>query len=216
MQDQVNADLKPKRVPWNKGKLTGAKPPLRPKHVWSIRTKLQIEGRVRDLAMFNLAIDSKLRGCDVVAIRVEDVAAGGYTADRATVRQKRLLAACPLCVAGRHSDAATIKPAPCAHGSRSLRLMHMGPVFCVRSLVGSPVAPVSVDASDCDIAPFAHPFVEGAASGRLQRSCIDDSDRLLCASSGRSHSDVMDVCFSSRCGHRSRPKPGQFCARRGH
>ena len=44
--------------PWNKRKLTGAKPPLRPKHVWSIRTKLQIEGRVRDLAMFNLAIDS--------------------------------------------------------------------------------------------------------------------------------------------------------------
>jgi integrase len=79
----------PKQVPWNKGKLTGAKPPLRPKHVWSIRTKLQIEGRARDLAMFNLAIDSKLRGCDVVAIRIEDVAAGGYTADRATVRQKK-------------------------------------------------------------------------------------------------------------------------------
>jgi integrase len=86
MQDQVNTA---RRVPWNKGKLTGAKPPLRPKHVWSIRTKLQIEGRTRDLAMFNLAIDSKLRGCDVVAIRVEDVAAGGYTADRATVRQKK-------------------------------------------------------------------------------------------------------------------------------
>jgi hypothetical protein len=64
-----------KRAPWNKGKLTGAKPPLRPKHVWSIRTKLQIEGRVRDLAMFNLAIDSKLRGCDIVAIKVDDVAA---------------------------------------------------------------------------------------------------------------------------------------------
>jgi hypothetical protein len=61
----------PKRLPWNKGKLTGAKPPLRPKHVWSIRTKLQIQGRARDLAIFNLAIDSKLRGCDVVAIRVE-------------------------------------------------------------------------------------------------------------------------------------------------
>jgi hypothetical protein len=87
---EVNATPIPhKRVPWNKGKLTGAKPPLRPKHVWSIRTKLQIEGRIRDLAMFNLAIDSKLRGCDVIAIRVEDVAAGGYTADRATVRQKK-------------------------------------------------------------------------------------------------------------------------------
>ena len=90
MLDQVNATSTPhKGLPWNKGKLTGAKPPLRPKDVWSIRTKLQIGGRVRDLAMFNLAIDSKLRGCDVVAIRVEDVAAGGYTADRATVRQKK-------------------------------------------------------------------------------------------------------------------------------
>src|SRR5258705_6436868 len=90
MQDQVNATLTPhRRVPWNKGKVTGAKPPLRPKHVWSIRTKLQIEGRARDLAMFNLAIDSKLRGCDVVAIKVEDIAASGYTADRATVRQKQ-------------------------------------------------------------------------------------------------------------------------------
>jgi integrase len=71
------------------GKLTGAKPPLRPKHVRSIRTKLQIDGRARDLAMFNLAIDNKLRGCGVVAIRVEDVAASGYTANRATVRPKK-------------------------------------------------------------------------------------------------------------------------------
>jgi integrase len=90
MQDEVNATaMPPEQVPWNKGKLTAAKPPLRPKHVWSIRTKLQIEGRTRDLAMFNLAIDSKLRGCDVVAIRVEDVAASGYTADRATIRQTK-------------------------------------------------------------------------------------------------------------------------------
>src|SRR5687767_3765360 len=70
MQQQVTTNpASHRRVPWNKGKLTGAKPPLQPKHVWSIRTKLQIEGRARDLAMFNLAIDSKLRGCDVVAIR---------------------------------------------------------------------------------------------------------------------------------------------------
>jgi integrase len=77
------------REPWNKGKLIGQKPPLRPKHVWSIRTKLQIDQRMRDLAMFNLAIDSKLRGCDVVALKVEDVAPGGYALDRATVRQKK-------------------------------------------------------------------------------------------------------------------------------
>ena len=65
------------RQPWNKGKLIGAKPPLRPKHVWSIRTRLQLEDRKRDLALFNLAIDSKLRGCDVVSIMVEDVAPRG-------------------------------------------------------------------------------------------------------------------------------------------
>jgi integrase len=88
MQDHETASGM-KRAPWNKGKMIGAKPPLRPKHVWSIRTKLQIEGRTRDLAMFNLAIDSKLRGCDVVALKVEDIAPTGYALDRATVRQKK-------------------------------------------------------------------------------------------------------------------------------
>ena len=78
-----------KRSAWNKGKLVGAKPPLRPKHVWSIRTKLQVADRKRDLAMFNLAIDSKLRGCDVVALKVEDIAPHGYAVERATVRQKK-------------------------------------------------------------------------------------------------------------------------------
>ena len=77
----------PKRTLWNKGKLTGVKPPLRPKHVWAIRTKLKVEGRTRDLAMFNLAIDSKLRGCDVAALKVENVAPGrvcSRSGDRAT------------------------------------------------------------------------------------------------------------------------------------
>lgn len=77
------------RTPWNKGKLIGAKPPLRPSHVWSISTKLQMQGKRRDLALFNLAIDSKLRGCDVVAVRVDDVAPSGYSMDRATIRQKK-------------------------------------------------------------------------------------------------------------------------------
>jgi len=79
----------PKRTAWNKGKLIGAKPPLLLRHVWSIRTKLQIEGRIRELALFNLAIDSKLRGCDVVALRLEDIAPNGYAVARATVRQKK-------------------------------------------------------------------------------------------------------------------------------
>jgi hypothetical protein len=85
-----NENLPVKRVPWNKGKLIGARPPLRPKHVWSIRTRLLLAERVRDLALFNLAIDSKLRGCDVVAIKVEDIAPNGYTMDRAPCgRRKR-------------------------------------------------------------------------------------------------------------------------------
>lgn len=76
-------------VPWNKGKLTGPKPPLQLKHVWAIRTTLQLDRRIRDLALFNLAIDSKLRGCDVVSLRVENVAPHGYAIDRATVRQRK-------------------------------------------------------------------------------------------------------------------------------
>jgi hypothetical protein len=67
MPDNENRAPATHRMPWNKGKLIGARPPLRPKHVWSIRTRLLVEGRIRDLALFNLAIDSKLRGCDVVA-----------------------------------------------------------------------------------------------------------------------------------------------------
>jgi integrase len=89
MHDTGSLITAAKRIPWNKGKLTGAKPPLRPKHVWAIRTKLQIDQLTRDLALFNLAIDSKLRGCDVVAIKVDDVAPSGYTVDRASVRQKK-------------------------------------------------------------------------------------------------------------------------------
>ena len=90
MHDNANLiTATPKRVPWNKGKLIGPRPPLRQKHVWAIRTWLQIEQQTRDLALFNLAIDSKLRGCDVVAVRVDDVAPNGYAIERATVRQKK-------------------------------------------------------------------------------------------------------------------------------
>jgi integrase len=78
-----------RRRPWNKGKLIGPKPPLQPKHVWAIRTRLQLAGRTRDPALFNLAIDSKLRGCDVVSLKVEDIAPHGYAIERATVRQNK-------------------------------------------------------------------------------------------------------------------------------
>jgi len=75
--------------PWNKGKLTGAKPALLLKHVWAVRTRLQLANRLRDLALFDLAIDSKLRGCDVVGLKVIDVAPHGYAIDRASVRQRK-------------------------------------------------------------------------------------------------------------------------------
>ena len=76
-------------APWNKGRLTGQKRPLRPKDVWAIRVRLQLKRRARDLALFNLAIDSKLRGCNLVRLQVDDVCAGGRVRDRATIIQKK-------------------------------------------------------------------------------------------------------------------------------
>src|SRR3982751_580102 len=76
-------------TPWNKGRLIGQKRPLKPKEVWAIRVRLQLEGRKRYLALFNLAIDSKLRGCDLVSLQVDDVSVGGRVRDRATVIQKK-------------------------------------------------------------------------------------------------------------------------------
>lgn len=71
------------------GKLTGQKPALKMKEVWSIRTRLELDGEVRNLALFNLAIDSKLRGCDLVRLKVGDVAAGGEVRPRGAVIQKK-------------------------------------------------------------------------------------------------------------------------------
>src|SRR5438876_11767467 len=76
-------------TPWNKGKLLGQKPPLKLKEIWAIRIRLQLDHRTRELALFNLAIDSKLRGCDLVALRVHDVVQGSHIASRAIVMQKR-------------------------------------------------------------------------------------------------------------------------------
>jgi len=64
------------REPWNKGKIVGQKAPFKVKDIWALRVRLQMEGRVRDLALFNLGIDSKLRGCDLVALKVRDVCHG--------------------------------------------------------------------------------------------------------------------------------------------
>jgi len=76
-------------VPWNKGRLFGPKPPLKPKQVWGIRVRLEMSSRVRDLALFDLAIDSKLRACDLVCLKVGDVALHGATRSRATIIQRK-------------------------------------------------------------------------------------------------------------------------------
>ena len=77
------------REPWNKGKLVGQKPPLKPKDIWAIRIYLQNLHQIRDLAMFNLAIDSKLRGCDLVNLRVRDITHGNQIMARAMIVQRK-------------------------------------------------------------------------------------------------------------------------------
>ena len=78
-----------RNAPWNKGKLTGQKPPLKLKEIWAIRIRLQISKQIRDLALFNLAIDSKLRSCDLVKIRVTVVTHGATVSRRAMVMQQK-------------------------------------------------------------------------------------------------------------------------------
>jgi integrase len=86
---RTSTDRGPSRVPWNKGRLTGQKPPLKLQEIWAIRVRLQLSCRVRDLAMFNLAIDNKLRACDLTKLRVCDVCHGEHVASRATIMQQK-------------------------------------------------------------------------------------------------------------------------------
>jgi len=79
----------PRREPWSKGKLVGQKAPFKLKEIWAIRVRLQLAERRRDLALFNLAIDSKLRACDLVKLRVRDICHGDRVAARAIVMQQK-------------------------------------------------------------------------------------------------------------------------------
>jgi integrase len=81
--------FRPTPRPWNTGRIIGPKPPFKPKHVWAIRQQLRTAGRARDLALFDCGIDAKLRGCDLVKLRVSDVAPGGSLRQRATVIQQK-------------------------------------------------------------------------------------------------------------------------------
>ena len=87
MSDSITQ--KTNRIPWNKGKIIGQKPPLKRNEIWAIRIRLQLSGRIRDLALFNLAIDSKLRACDLVRLRVGDVAQGLRVSACASIMQRK-------------------------------------------------------------------------------------------------------------------------------
>lgn len=77
------------REPWNKGKIIGQKAPFKLRDIWALRLRFQMENRVRELALFNLGIDSKFRGCDLVALKVRDVCHGDKVASRAVVMQHK-------------------------------------------------------------------------------------------------------------------------------
>jgi len=81
--------IRPSQPAWNKGRIVGQKRPLLPKHVWAIRVRLEIAEHYRDLALFNLAIDSKLRGCDLVKLRVADVFVAGQVKERTSITQSK-------------------------------------------------------------------------------------------------------------------------------
>ena len=79
----------PSKRSWNHGRIIGQKRPLLPKHVWAIRVRLELAGAVRDLALFNTAVDSKLRGCDLVRLKVADVYGAGAVKERTSILQSK-------------------------------------------------------------------------------------------------------------------------------
>ncbi|SFT19668.1 hypothetical protein SAMN04488050_1141, partial [Alloyangia pacifica] len=81
--------VRPTKPAWNRGRIIGQKRPLLPRHVWAIRVRLEIAAEIRDLALFNLAIDSKLRGCDLVCLKVADVLSAGSIKERVSVVQQK-------------------------------------------------------------------------------------------------------------------------------
>lgn len=118
--------------PWNKGKLVGQKPPLKPKDIWAIRIHLKNEGRIRDLAMFNLAIDSKLRSCDLFNLRVRDITHGNQILSRATVVQRKTqrpvqfeLTEPTRTAVARWIDNANLRPEQCLFPSRLAESPHV-------------------------------------------------------------------------------------------
>jgi integrase len=138
-------------APWNKGKLLGQKPPLKLKEIWAIRIRLQLSRRARELALFNLAIDSKLRGCDLVGLRVHDVVHGCRVAARAIVMQKKTQRPVQFEINDQTRDAvadwiaaAQLKPEQFLFPSRVSRSPHLSTRQYSR-IVGSWVASIGLD-----------------------------------------------------------------------
>jgi site-specific recombinase XerC len=138
-------------LPWNKGKLFGQKPPLKPREIWAIRIRLKMGHRARDLALFNLAIDSKLRGCDLVGLHVHDVVHGSRVASRAIVMQKKTQRPVQFEITEQTRDAvaawvaaANLKPEQCLFPSRISTSPHLSTRQYSR-IVGSWVASIGLD-----------------------------------------------------------------------
>ena len=128
-----NAVSSDHRTPWNKGKIVGQKLPFRLKDIWAIRVRLQLERRTRELALFNLGIDSKLRGCDLLKLRVSDVCHGSQVASRATVMQQKTQRPVQFEITGATREAvaawigeAHLGPDDCLFPSRVHRGDHLG------------------------------------------------------------------------------------------
>jgi len=150
----MDTEVEVNPVPWNKGKLIGQKQPLKPKEIWAIRFPLQLGHRTRDLALFNLGIDSKLRGCDLVALRVRDVAQGGRVAARAIVMQKKTQQPVKFEITEQTRDAvgawlgeAQLRPEDFLFPSRVSRSPHLSTRQYAR-ILKTWVASVGLDAHD--------------------------------------------------------------------
>jgi integrase len=136
-----NAGNATHREPWSKGKIVGQKAPFKPKDIWALRVHLHMEGRVRELALFSLGIDSKLRGCDLVALRVRDVCHGDQVASRAIVMQHKTQRPVQFEITHATRDAlqewikrAALKPEDFLFPSRPHDSPHLGTRQCVRIL----------------------------------------------------------------------------------
>lgn len=155
-----------RRVPWNKGRLTGQKPPLKLREIWGIRARLQMSSNVRELAMFNLAIDSKLRACDLTRLQVQDISVGGHVVSRATLMQQKTQRPVQFEITEqtRHSVAAWIsarglKPADYLFPSRLRASPHLSTRQYAR-IVHRWVAPIGLD----DAAYGTHTMLRTKAS----------------------------------------------------